>query len=75
MFFPDVERAEWINKILRQVWPNVNHYAKELIKETIEPAVAESLASYKLNGFQFQKMILGSIVSKLSFSSSSFTCI
>ncbi|EEB18657.1 conserved hypothetical protein [Pediculus humanus corporis] len=61
VFFPDVERAEWINKILRQVWPNVNHYAKNLIKDTIEPAVAESLASYKLNGFQFQKMLLGSI--------------
>lgn len=62
VFFPDVERAEWVNKILRQVWPNVNHYAKALIKETIEPAIAESLAAYKMSGFQFQKMILGSIV-------------
>lgn len=63
MFFPDVERCEWVNKIMRQVWPNVNHYAKNLIKDVIEPAVAESLAGYKLSGFQFQKMILGSIVS------------
>lgn len=67
VFFPDVERAEWVNKILRQVWPNVNHYAKGLIKDVIEPAIAESLAAYKLSGFQFQKMILGSIVSIKKF--------
>ncbi|KAJ9595368.1 hypothetical protein L9F63_027246, partial [Diploptera punctata] len=61
VFFPDVERAEWLNRILRQVWPNVNHYAKTLIKETIEPNVRTSLEAYKLNGFRFEKMILGSI--------------
>lgn len=61
VFFPDVERVEWLNKILRQVWPNVNHFAKTLIKETIEPNVRASLEAYKLNGFRFQRMILGSI--------------
>lgn len=48
---------------MRQVWPNVNHYAKTLIKETIEPNVRASLEAYKLNGFRFQRMIVGSIVS------------
>lgn len=61
VFFPDVERVEWLNKILRQVWPNVNHYAKTLIKEIIEPNVRSSLEAYKLNGFCFQRVILGSI--------------
>lgn len=50
-------------QILLQVWPNVNHYARTLLKETIEPAVAESLSNYKLNGFKFERMILGTIVS------------
>jgi hypothetical protein len=45
------------------VWPNANHYAKTLIKEVIEPNVRTSLEAYKLNGFSFQRMILGSIVS------------
>ncbi|BES97177.1 Hypothetical protein NTJ_09991 [Nesidiocoris tenuis] len=61
VFFPDVERAEWVNRILNQVWPNVNHYAKDLIKDVIEPAVQESLLQYKLSGFSFQKMRLGTI--------------
>uniref|UniRef100_A0A171A802 Extended synaptotagmin-2 isoform x3 n=1 Tax=Triatoma infestans TaxID=30076 RepID=A0A171A802_TRIIF len=61
VFFPDIERAEWVNKILNQVWPNVNHYAKDLIKDVIEPAVQDSLLQYKLTGFTFQKMRLGTI--------------
>ncbi|XP_072935916.1 NAD(P) transhydrogenase, mitochondrial [Epargyreus clarus] len=65
VFFPDVERAEWLNRILLQVWPNVNHYAKNILKESIEPAVAESLANYKLSGFKFERMILGTIAPRV----------
>nr|XP_026484939.1 extended synaptotagmin-2 isoform X3 [Vanessa tameamea] len=65
VFFPDVERAEWLNRILLQVWPNVNHYARTLLKDSIEPAVAESLANYKLNGFKFERMILGTIAPRV----------
>ncbi|XP_073836401.1 extended synaptotagmin-like protein 2 isoform X2 [Musca autumnalis] len=61
VYFPDVERCEWVNKILKQLWPNANHYARVLVKETIEPAVAESLANYKMNGFRFDRIILGTI--------------
>lgn len=48
-------------QILKQLWPNANHYARTLVKETIEPAVAESLANYKMNGFRFDRIILGTI--------------
>nr|XP_034823890.1 extended synaptotagmin-1 isoform X4 [Maniola hyperantus] len=65
VFFPDVERAEWLNRILLQVWPNVNHYTRTLLKESIGPAVAESLANYKLNGFKFERMILGTIAPRV----------
>ncbi|KAL0850085.1 hypothetical protein ABMA28_011976 [Loxostege sticticalis] len=65
VFFPDVERAEWLNRILLQVWPNVNHYARNLLKDSIEPAVAESLANFKLNGFKFERMILGTIAPRV----------
>ncbi|XP_061389220.1 extended synaptotagmin-2, partial [Musca vetustissima] len=61
VYFPDVERCEWVNKILKHLWPNANHYARTLVKETIEPAVAESLANYKMNGFRFDRIILGTI--------------
>lgn len=65
VFFPDVERAEWLNRILLQVWPNVNSYARNLLKESIEPAVAESLANFKLTGFKFERMILGTIAPRV----------
>uniref|UniRef100_A0A2M4A0N4 Putative phosphoinositide 3-kinase n=1 Tax=Anopheles triannulatus TaxID=58253 RepID=A0A2M4A0N4_9DIPT len=61
VFFPDVERCEWLNKILKQVWPNANFYAKNLIKESIEPNIQQAMAGYKLNGFKFDRMILGTI--------------
>ncbi|XP_059048982.1 extended synaptotagmin-1 isoform X2 [Achroia grisella] len=65
VFFPDIERAEWLNRILLQVWPNVNHFARTLLKESIEPAVAESLSNFKLNGFKFERMILGTIAPRV----------
>ncbi|KAH8360178.1 hypothetical protein KR093_011123, partial [Drosophila rubida] len=61
VYFPDVERAEWLNKILKQVWPNANHFARTLVKETIEPNVALALSQYKMNGFRFDRIILGTI--------------
>ncbi|XP_052869843.1 extended synaptotagmin-2 [Anopheles cruzii] len=61
VFFPDIERCEWLNKILKQVWPNANFYAKNLIKESIEPNIQQAMAGYKLNGFKFDRMILGTI--------------
>lgn len=45
---------------MRQVWPNVNHYARDLLKKSIEPSIQDSLAGY---GFKFERIILGSIVS------------
>lgn len=61
VYFPDVERCEWVNKILKQVWPNANHFARTLVKDTIEPNVAFALSNYKMNGFRFDRIILGTI--------------
>lgn len=48
-------------QILQQIWPNANDYAKELVKEVIEPKVAAALSEYKLNGFKFDRILLGTI--------------
>ena len=50
-------------QIIRQLWPNANHYTKDLLKNVIEPNVREALKAYKMPGFQFDRMILGTIVS------------
>ncbi|GAB0093070.1 extended synaptotagmin-2 [Sergentomyia squamirostris] len=61
VYFPDIERCEWVNRILKQVWPNANHYAKDLIKKSIEPNIQKALSNYKLNSFKFDRIILGTI--------------
>ncbi|XP_060517308.1 extended synaptotagmin-2 isoform X1 [Cylas formicarius] len=61
VFFPDIERAEWLNRIIKQVWPNVNKYAKQIVRDSIQPALKESLEKYKLSGFKFERIILGTV--------------
>ncbi|KAK2575492.1 hypothetical protein KPH14_011218 [Odynerus spinipes] len=61
VYFPDFDRAEWLNRILYKVWPSINHYARELCKQTIEPSIVQKLADYKIKGFQFERLVLGRI--------------
>jgi hypothetical protein len=30
VYFPDKERAEWLNNIIKQLWPNVNNYVRSV---------------------------------------------
>ena len=66
VFFPDKERAEWINSIIQQLWPNVGHYTRKLISESIEPAVKSALEGYGLNGFKFERVVLGQIPPRIT---------
>ncbi|KAF3836639.1 hypothetical protein F7725_029197 [Dissostichus mawsoni] len=36
--FPDVERVEWLNKTVKQMWPYICQFVEKLFHETIEPA-------------------------------------
>lgn len=64
--FPDMERVEWLNKIIRQLWPYAGHYVQDLCKFSIEPSIRMALEEYKLNGFRFEKIILGDTPPRLS---------
>ncbi|XP_063847082.1 extended synaptotagmin-2-B-like isoform X7 [Scylla paramamosain] len=64
--FPDMERVEWLNKIVRQLWPYAGHYVHDLCKFSIEPSIRTALEEYKLNGFKFEKIILGDTPFRLS---------
>lgn len=46
-------------QIIRQLWPYAGQYVKDLCKYSIEPSMRTALEEYKLNGFQFEKIILG----------------
>lgn len=49
-------------QIIKQVWPNVNHYAREIVRDSIQPALRTNLEKYKLTGFKFERIILGTVV-------------
>ncbi|XP_048839626.1 extended synaptotagmin-1 isoform X1 [Brienomyrus brachyistius] len=40
--YPDVEKVEWLNKILLQAWPFVGQYVEKLLMETIAPSIRAS---------------------------------
>ncbi|KAK9887366.1 hypothetical protein WA026_022034 [Henosepilachna vigintioctopunctata] len=64
--FPDIERAEWINTIIQQLWPTVNNYIRIYLLETLQPELEQQLRQYMLNGFQFETVKLGSIPPKIT---------
>ncbi|XP_069368909.1 extended synaptotagmin-2 isoform X13 [Paralichthys olivaceus] len=55
--FPDVERVEWLNKTVKQMWPYICQFVEKLFLETIEPAVKESNAH--LSTLCFSKIDIG----------------
>uniref|UniRef100_A0A6J0SFY6 Extended synaptotagmin-3 n=1 Tax=Pogona vitticeps TaxID=103695 RepID=A0A6J0SFY6_9SAUR len=37
--FPDIERVEWLNKVLEQVWPYFGAIMEKTFKEVVEPKI------------------------------------
>jgi len=60
VYYPDVERAEWLNKMLQQMWPNIGEYVKNLVKTTIEPLINSNMPS-QLTPFKFEQIDVGNI--------------
>ncbi|CAF4710424.1 unnamed protein product, partial [Rotaria sp. Silwood2] len=60
VFFPDIERAEWINRIIKQAWPYANRYLDQAVfRDVLVPLVRGT--SSTLADFSFQKLDLGEI--------------
>ncbi|KAJ4927478.1 hypothetical protein JOQ06_015205 [Pogonophryne albipinna] len=55
--FPDVEKVEWLNKVLQRVWPFVGQYLEKLLVETIAPSIRAS--SNHLQTLSFTKVDMG----------------
>lgn len=45
----------------------MNQFVRQLCKQSIEPSIVEKLTEYKIKGFQFDRLVLGRIVSLLQF--------
>nr|CAH7737023.1 unnamed protein product [Callosobruchus chinensis] len=61
VFFPDVDRAEWLNKIVKQFWPNVNYYVRDVLKDYAEIELRKNLQGFGLKGFTFERIVLGNV--------------
>ncbi|XP_061776745.1 extended synaptotagmin-2-like isoform X1 [Nerophis ophidion] len=55
--YPDVERVEWLNKTVKQMWPFICQFVDKLFRDTIEPAVKG--ANPHLSTFCFSKIDMG----------------
>jgi len=68
VFFPDKERAEWVNNIMKQLWPYVNEYVRDLLFTTVEPAVESALKGFKLSPFKFDRdrVFLGQVPPRIT---------
>ncbi|XP_055277638.1 extended synaptotagmin-2 isoform X4 [Moschus berezovskii] len=55
--FPDTERAEWLNKTVKHMWPFICQFIEKLFRETIEPAVRG--AHTHLSTFSFTRVDMG----------------
>ncbi|XP_072118211.1 extended synaptotagmin-3-like isoform X2 [Mobula birostris] len=62
--FPDVERVEWLNKILKQAWPYFGMYLERTFRDIIEPLVCGSNVCLKT--FAFTKLNFGEQSPKIS---------
>lgn len=58
VYFPDVEKAEWFNKVIKQMWPFIDEYFNELLKPSIEQSIRANLPS-SFNNFKFETFDLG----------------
>ncbi|KAM6222469.1 extended synaptotagmin-3 [Rhynchocyon petersi] len=55
--FPDVERVEWVNKIISQTWPYLSMIMENKFREKLEPKIREK--NTHLRTFTFTKLCFG----------------
>uniref|UniRef100_A0A673AJL2 Extended synaptotagmin-3 n=1 Tax=Sphaeramia orbicularis TaxID=375764 RepID=A0A673AJL2_9TELE len=57
--FSDVEKVDWVNKVLEQAWPFFGMFMEKLLRTIIQPAVRQS--SQALKTFTFTKVHFGHV--------------
>jgi len=56
VFFPEKERPQWVNQIISELWPNIEDFARQVVKRSIEPAIKKKLNS---SSFSFDMIAFG----------------
>uniref|UniRef100_A0A8C5H7B1 C2 domain-containing protein n=1 Tax=Gouania willdenowi TaxID=441366 RepID=A0A8C5H7B1_GOUWI len=60
----DVEKVNWVNKVLEQAWPFFGMYMEKLLKENIQPIIRQSNIALKM--FSFTKIHFGHIPPRIT---------
>ena len=68
--FPDFDRAEWINVIMRKVWPKIGNVANLVTKRLVEPKINEILNRLfpnldTISQFRIKELVLGSVPARV----------
>ncbi|KAL3282639.1 hypothetical protein HHI36_005814 [Cryptolaemus montrouzieri] len=53
VLFPDREKAEWINDIILQLWPNVNIFLAKFVRTKLESKIRKKYDSFKFEEIDF----------------------
>ena len=61
VYFPDRERSEWVNKMLKQLWPNLRVYISKMMVEQVEPIINQYSMAF-IGKLKFDEVDLGDIV-------------
>ena len=62
--YPDVEKCDWINTIIKRVWPHCSVLAQQIAKQLAEPKIKkilDRLRLMELSNFKLKRFDLGSI--------------
>ncbi len=51
---------------MQRLWPNVGHFVRKTLMESVEPAVAKALDAYGLKGFRFERVVLGNVPPRIT---------
>ncbi|XP_004082055.1 extended synaptotagmin-3 [Oryzias latipes] len=62
--FDDVEKVQWLNKVLEQAWPFFGMYMEKLLKESIQPTIRLTNSALKM--FTFSKVHFGHKAPKIT---------
>ncbi|CAG9766251.1 unnamed protein product [Ceutorhynchus assimilis] len=54
--FPDRERAEWLNEIISQLWPNVHSYIVKYCRGKIQTNIRKKFDSFRFEDIDFGNM-------------------
>ena len=71
--FPDFDRVEWVNVILKKIWPHIGPASKLIAKRIVEPRINQILQKLNfksmnlesISNFKLKEFILGSVPARV----------